>query len=70
MDLNTNQGEIRYLTPLDINTNSKKKYCRFKRLGIKYIDYKDCEEQLKEKDELQKNAEDVFYALEPFHLEE
>ena len=41
MDLNTNQGEIRYLTPLDINTNSKKKYCRFKRLGIKYIDYKD-----------------------------
>ena len=40
MDLNTNQGEIRYLTPLDINTNSKKKYCRFKRLGIKYIDYK------------------------------
>ena len=41
MDLNANQGEIRYLTPLDINTNSKKKYCRFKRLGIKYIDYKD-----------------------------
>ena len=39
MDLNTNQGEIRYLTPLDINTNTKKKYCRFKRLGIKYIDY-------------------------------
>ena len=28
------------------------------------------EEELKEKDELQKNAEDVFYALEPFHLEE
>jgi len=47
MDLNTNQGEIRYLTPLDINTNSKKKYCRFKRLGIKYIDYKDPEYLLK-----------------------
>ena len=38
---NTNQGEIRYLTPLDISTKNSKKYCRFKRLGIKYIDYKD-----------------------------
>ncbi len=47
MDLNTNQGEIRYLTPLDINPNSKKKYCRFKRLGIKYIDYKDPDYLLK-----------------------
>lgn len=47
MDLNTNQGEIRYLTPLDINTNSRKKYCRFKRLGIKYIDYKDPDYLLK-----------------------
>jgi len=36
-----NQGEIRYLTPLDIATKSNKKYCRFKRSGIKYIDYKD-----------------------------
>lgn len=33
-------GEIRYLTPLNIETNSKKKYCRFKKNGIKYIDYK------------------------------
>lgn len=47
MDLNTNQGEIRYLTPLDINTNTKKRYCRFKRLGIKYIDYKDPDYLLK-----------------------
>jgi len=47
MDLVTNQGEIRYLTPLDINTNSKRKYCRFKRLGIKYIDYKDPDYLLK-----------------------
>ena len=47
MNLNTNQGEIRYLTPLDINTNTKKKYCRFKRLGIKYIDYKDPDYLLK-----------------------
>ena len=36
-----NQGEIRYLTPLDIATTDKKKYCMFKRSGIKYIDYKD-----------------------------
>ena len=34
-------GEIRYLTPLNIDTNKQKKYCRFKRSGIKYIDYKD-----------------------------
>jgi small subunit ribosomal protein S18 len=36
-----NQGEIRYLTPLDIATKDKKKYSRFKMSGIKYIDYKD-----------------------------
>ena len=35
------QGEIRYLTPLDIETTKAKKYCRFKRSGIKYVDYKD-----------------------------
>ena len=34
-------GEIRYLTPLNIETNKTKKYCRFKKSGIKYIDYKD-----------------------------
>ena len=33
--------EIRYLTPLNIETNKQKKYCRFKKSGIKYIDYKD-----------------------------
>ena len=37
------EGEIRYLTPLNIDTNTKKKYCRFKRSGIKYIDYKDAD---------------------------
>lgn len=42
-----NQGEIRYLTPLDIATKNKKKYCRFKRSGIKYIDYKDSDFLLK-----------------------
>ena len=35
------EGENRYLTPLNIETNNKKKYCRFKRSGIKYVDYKD-----------------------------
>ena len=33
-------SEIRYLTPIAIDTK-KKKYCRFKKSGIKYIDYKD-----------------------------
>ena len=33
-------GEIRYLTPLNIETSKTKKYCRFKKSGIKYIDYK------------------------------
>jgi len=36
-----NQGEIRYLTPLDIATKNNKKHCMFKRSGIKYVDYKD-----------------------------
>ena len=41
------EGEIRYLTPLNIDTNVVKKYCRFKRSGIKYIDYKDADFLLK-----------------------
>ncbi|HLP14340.1 MAG TPA: 30S ribosomal protein S18 [Flavobacteriales bacterium] len=32
--------DIRYLTPISIDTQ-KSKYCRFKKAGIKYIDYKD-----------------------------
>ena len=36
-------GEIRYLTPLNIETNKTKKYCRFKKSGIKYVDYKDAD---------------------------
>ena len=36
-------GEIRYLTPLNIDTNKTKKYCRFKKSGIKYVDYKDAD---------------------------
>ncbi len=34
------QDEVRYLTPINIETK-KEKYCRFKKSGIKYIDYKD-----------------------------
>ena len=36
-------SEIRFLTPLSIDTGSKKKYCRFKKTGIKYIVYKDAD---------------------------
>ena len=32
--------DIRYLTPINIEVK-KDKYCRFKKSGIKYIDYKD-----------------------------
>ena len=37
-----NQSEIRYLNPPTIEVK-KKKYCRFKKAGIKYVDYKDAE---------------------------
>ena len=37
-----NSGEIRYLTPPTVEVK-KKKYCRFKKNGIKYVDYKDPE---------------------------
>ncbi|WP_068472558.1 30S ribosomal protein S18 [Saccharicrinis aurantiacus] len=37
-----NQSEIRYLTPPSVEIK-KKKYCRFKKSKIKYIDYKDPE---------------------------
>ena len=36
-----NKTEIRYLSPVDIDKRRKEKYCRFKKMGIKYIDYKD-----------------------------
>ena len=35
-------SEIRYLTPPSVEVQ-KKKYCRFKKNKIKYIDYKDPE---------------------------
>ena len=40
-------GDIRYLTPLNIDTNKTKKYSSFKKSGIKYIDYKDADFLLK-----------------------
>ena len=39
-------GDIKYLTPINVDTK-KKKYCRFKKAGIKYIDYKDANFLLK-----------------------
>ena len=37
-----NQSEIRFLNPPTVEVK-KKKYCRFKKAGIKYVDYKDAE---------------------------
>ena len=37
-----NNGDIRYLTPPSVDVK-KKKYCRFNKSGIKYIDYNDPE---------------------------
>lgn len=39
-------SEIRYLTPPSVDVK-KKKYCRFKKSGIKFIDYKDADFLLK-----------------------
>ena len=36
------RGEIRYLAPPTVD-GKRKKYCRFKKNGIKYVDYKDPE---------------------------
>ena len=36
------KDDIRYLTPISIDVD-KAKYCRFKKYGIKYIDYKDAD---------------------------
>ncbi len=41
-----NSGDIKYLTPIAVDTK-KKKYCRFKKSGIKFIDYKDADFLLK-----------------------
>jgi small subunit ribosomal protein S18 len=33
-------NSVTYLTPIAVDMK-KKKYCRFKKFGIKYVDYKD-----------------------------
>tara|TARA_B100001996_G_C18159551_1_gene400020 strand:- start:46 stop:330 length:285 start_codon:yes stop_codon:yes gene_type:complete len=33
--------EVRFLTPPKVEVVSKKKYCRFKKMKIKFVDYKD-----------------------------
>ena len=35
------KNEVKYLSPVDIELKQQNKYCRFKKMGIKYIDYKD-----------------------------
>tara|TARA_B100001758_G_C18142516_1_gene469661 strand:+ start:196 stop:462 length:267 start_codon:yes stop_codon:yes gene_type:complete len=35
------KNEVKYLSPVDIEIKEQNKYCRFKKMGIKYIDYKD-----------------------------
>ena len=47
MAVEQKKGDIKYLTPLNIDISKQKKYCRFKKLGIKYIDYKDADFLLK-----------------------
>jgi small subunit ribosomal protein S18 len=43
---NQQNSEIRYLAPIAVDIK-KKKYCRFKKAGIKYVDYKDANFLLK-----------------------
>ena len=38
-----NKTDIKYLSPVDIELRQQDKYCRFKKMGINYIDYKDPE---------------------------
>ena len=38
-----NKTDIKYLSPVDIELRQQNKYCRFKKMGIDYIDYKDPE---------------------------
>ncbi|MBR77037.1 MAG: 30S ribosomal protein S18 [Flavobacteriales bacterium] len=35
------KNDITYLSPVDVELQQTNKYCRFKKMGIKYIDYKD-----------------------------
>ena len=35
------KGYVLYLQPINVESGNQKEYCRFKKSGIKYIDYKD-----------------------------
>ena len=37
------KNDITYLSPVDVELQQNSKYCRFKKMGIKYIDYKDAD---------------------------
>ncbi|MBJ04437.1 MAG: 30S ribosomal protein S18 [Flavobacteriales bacterium] len=43
IEINTTKSsdELRFLSPPKVETSTKKKYCRFKKMKIKYVDYKD-----------------------------
>jgi small subunit ribosomal protein S18 len=42
IEIDKKQGsELRFLTPPKVEVATHKKYCRFKKMGIKYVDYKD-----------------------------
>ena len=57
------QSEIRYLTPPSVDVK-KKKYCRFKKSGIKYIDYKDPEFLKKLAYPIQKKSTGFYQLIE------
>ena len=50
-----NNNDIKYLTPIAVDTK-RKKYCRFKKNRIKYIDYKDADFLLAASPALQRNT--------------
>ena len=35
------KGDLRFLSPPQVESVNKEKYCRFKKMKIKYVDYKD-----------------------------
>jgi small subunit ribosomal protein S18 len=41
VDGGANKSEIRYLQPLNIETEKKERFCWFKKNNIRFIDYKD-----------------------------
>ena len=44
IEIDKKQGsELRFLTPPKVEVAIHKKYCRFKKMGIKYVDYKDAD---------------------------